>query len=93
VVTIAVRASIVLLTPVVWGNWNQHIPLVASSYFTSATGSLFPLFPWSAYILLGAGMGILYAIKPSSIPPAAAAGVGVMLILAGIALDGMPVRL
>jgi hypothetical protein len=33
---------------------------VASS-LTGATGSLFPLFPWAAYVFLGASLGLWYA--------------------------------
>jgi len=33
----------------------------AAAYFSPATGSQFPLFPWMGFILLGAGLGQLYA--------------------------------
>lgn len=95
-IAIGLSVCIVSLTPIIWGiDWRQQIPLVAGAYLTSTTGSLFPLFPWSAYILLGAATGILYVIRAHSTPPvpAAAAGFGVMLILVGLILDNMPVRL
>jgi acyltransferase len=54
-------AAIVGLTPVMWRiDWEYRLPLAIAAYLSPATGSLFPLFPWGAYILLGAVMGTLY---------------------------------
>lgn len=93
-IVIGASVCVVLLTPISWGiDWSRHIPFAAGAYLTSATGSLFPLFPWSAYILLGAGMGTLYAMRSIQSAPAPTAGFGAMLILAGLALEGIPVRL
>jgi uncharacterized membrane protein len=36
---------------------HHHISPWLASYLNTATGSLFPLFPWSAYVLSGAAMG------------------------------------
>ncbi len=51
-------AGVVLLTPLAWRlNTHPVLPVVLSAYLSTATGSLFPLFPWAAYILFGAGLG------------------------------------
>src|SRR4030095_1862405 len=61
-VTIALAAVAVFATPLVWTfDWTRVLPPFASAYFSPATGSQFPLFPWMGFILLGAGLGQLYA--------------------------------
>jgi uncharacterized membrane protein len=53
---------VVLLAPVVWNaDWSKPLPLGIASYFDSRTGSPFPLFPWSGYILFGTAVGFLRA--------------------------------
>ena len=48
--------------PLVWTiDWTRALPPFAAAYFSPATGSQFPLFPWMGFILLGAGLGQLYA--------------------------------
>ena len=48
-------------TPVVWTiDWAARLPLWLAAYLSPATGSLFPLFPWVAFVLLGAGLGQIY---------------------------------
>jgi uncharacterized membrane protein len=37
------------------------MPTWLAGYFTQTTGSLFPLLPWAAYVLVGAGLGQIYA--------------------------------
>jgi uncharacterized membrane protein len=60
--TIALAAATVLATPLVWTcDWTRVLPTFAAAYFSPATGSQFPLFPWMGFILLGAGLGQLYA--------------------------------
>ncbi len=62
VVALALTAAIVLLTPYLWGlAWPERLPLPVSSYVSPATGSQFPLFPWAGFVLLGAGLGQIYA--------------------------------
>ena len=57
-----IAAATILATPVTWTvDWPAVLPLTLASYLTPATGSLFPLFPWMAFVLLGAGFGQLYA--------------------------------
>lgn len=38
-------------------NWNEIVIAPVAAYFYSDSGSLFPLFPWAAYVLLGAVLG------------------------------------
>ncbi|MEO8258443.1 MAG: acyltransferase family protein [Acidobacteriota bacterium] len=54
-------AAIVGLTPVIWrANETGSLPIGAAAFLSPATGSLFPLFPWGAYVLFGAVLGHLY---------------------------------
>jgi len=54
-------AMAIIVTPVVWTiDWTA-LPPFAAAYLSPATGSQFPLFPWMGFILLGAGLGQLYA--------------------------------
>ena len=88
VVSLILVCIIVMVTPRLWlVDWPASLPLWASSYLEQDTGSLFPLFPWSGYILLGVGLGQLYARWGASNLPAFAnrvlLGGGVGLILGG----------
>ena len=50
--------AIILLTPLAWtAGWTDSLPVGISSYFSSKTGSYFPLFPWAGYVLFGVGLG------------------------------------
>jgi uncharacterized membrane protein len=62
-VTMLVLAGVMILTtPLAWEtDWLRLLPLSLASYFSPATGSQFPLFPWAAFILIGAGLGEIYA--------------------------------
>jgi uncharacterized membrane protein len=53
--------AIVLATPTLWlAEWPHRLPVWLSNYLEPGNGSQFPLFPWSAYILLGVVLGQLY---------------------------------
>ncbi|MFN7978673.1 MAG: heparan-alpha-glucosaminide N-acetyltransferase domain-containing protein [Vicinamibacterales bacterium] len=55
-------AVLVGLTPVMHDiDWTGRVPLLLSSYFSYATGSNFPLFPWAGFTLLGAVFGVTAA--------------------------------
>lgn len=55
-------AGAVLVTPWAWTvDWTRVLPRGAAAYLSPANGSLFPLLPWSAFLLLGASLGQLYA--------------------------------
>jgi surface polysaccharide O-acyltransferase-like enzyme len=62
--TIAVFAlaiAAVAFTHPIWViDWWQILPGWLAAYLSPARGSLFPLFPWAAYVLFGAGMGQIY---------------------------------
>jgi uncharacterized membrane protein len=52
---------VVAMTPITWRiSWQTLLPDAVAAYLTPHTGSLFPLFPWSAYGLLGAAVGAAY---------------------------------
>jgi uncharacterized membrane protein len=51
-------SAIIFLTPVVWSvDCTKLFPAPIAPYFTSQTGSYFPLFPWAGYVLFGAALG------------------------------------
>jgi uncharacterized membrane protein len=55
-------ATTVFATPVIWTvDWAAFLPLSLAAFLTPAVGSLFPLFPWMAFVLLGAGFGQVYS--------------------------------
>lgn len=47
----------VALTPAAWHGATGSLPIAVAAYVSPGTGSLFPLFPWSAYVFLGAALG------------------------------------
>jgi uncharacterized membrane protein len=62
ITALVLTAAIVLLTPFLWSvPWSERLPLGLASYFSPANGSQFPLFPWAGFVLLGAGLGQVYA--------------------------------
>jgi uncharacterized membrane protein len=55
-----VAVLLALATPLVWSvDWATALPLPFATYLNSMHGSLFPLFPWSAFLLAGAVAGHL----------------------------------
>lgn len=44
-------------------DWEEILPIQISSWFSPNTGSLFPLFPWGAYLFLGGAVGIYFQRK------------------------------
>jgi len=52
----------VVATPWVWRvEWSRTLPLWLVNYLTPSEGSQFPLFPWVGFVMLGSGLGQLYA--------------------------------
>jgi uncharacterized membrane protein len=85
-VALGLCAFVVLAAPI-FGviEWRNGVPLSVASYLNFRTGSLFPLFPWAGYILLGAAMGYgvhLWQQGASWLRGALPLG-GLLLILAG----------
>jgi uncharacterized membrane protein len=86
-VTIAGSLLIAFLTPLLWNSGLVNaLPLAMRSALIGTTGSLFPLLPWSAYVLLGAGLGTIYltVARSSSMLLKAFAPAGLVLMYAGI---------
>ena len=86
--TLALAAIAIFATPAVWRiDWTRMMPPFAAAYMSQATGSQFPLFPWMGFILLGAGLGQLYArwgaSDLSTFGQRALIGPGVTLVVAG----------
>ena len=58
----ALAAVVVLLTaPAARIDWTERVSPWVAPYLSTATGSLFPLLPWSAFVLTGAGLGQIYS--------------------------------
>jgi uncharacterized membrane protein len=54
-----------ILTPFVTNiNWIEIFPQPVAGYFYEGTGSLFPLFPWVGYVILGGVLGSYLAKHP-----------------------------
>lgn len=45
-------------------NWTLILPKPLAAYFYSGTGSLFPVFPWSGYVVSGGVLGCYLAQNP-----------------------------
>ena len=45
-------------------NWLDYFPQPIAGYFYGGTGSLFPLFPWAGYVVLGGVLGSYMARNP-----------------------------
>jgi len=92
--SLALAAIVVLLTPVAWSlDWTRWMPTWLVGYFTETTGSLFPLLPWAAYVLVGAGLGQIYARWGASdlrrYAHLALLAPGVLLVVSGLLLDSL----
>lgn len=60
-VLLTLTLIILLIGPAMWRiDFAKHIPLSIANYFNRIHGSLFPLFPWSAFIFSGALAGKFY---------------------------------
>jgi uncharacterized membrane protein len=60
--TLVLAVLAIVVTPLLWTvDWGRVLPPFAAAYLSPATGSQFPLFPWMGFVLLGAGLGQLYA--------------------------------
>jgi uncharacterized membrane protein len=58
---IGVTVAVVIATPLVWGvDFWGTVPVPIASYLNGLHYSLFPLFPWSAFLFAGALCGYFY---------------------------------
>ncbi len=95
VTSFVVAVLLVALTPLAWSrDWTWMPPWLAG-YVTPASGSLFPLLPWAAYVLVGAGLGQIYARWGAAdlrrYANLALLAPGVVLVPIGFALDALHV--
>jgi uncharacterized membrane protein len=57
--------AVIFLTPFIYTiDWSSILPAPLSGYMSSDNGSLFPLFPWISYILIGGVLGSYLAKNP-----------------------------
>lgn len=92
-----VAAVAVLATPLTWRQtWTDVTPLWFASFMSSETGSLFPFFPWAAFIFIGAALGVIYTHLWSRRPIGEVAawfwGVGIVVVLVGLLALALPFR-
>lgn len=79
---------IVICARFTWSTqWGSHVPAFIAAYCNGLGGSLFPLFPWSAYVCAGAWLGVWYLQRPSESASRLLAFSGTLMILAGISLQ------
>lgn len=96
IVTATASLLIAFTTPFLWNNPTVNgLPLAIHSALIGTTGSLFPLLPWSAYVLLGAALGTVYLTIANSstrmlkfFVPA-----GMLLMIAGVLSQGASLRI
>lgn len=61
-----VGITVSLLTPLVHSvEWYAHLPALLAAYLSYEGGSLFPIFPFAAYMLIGAWIGASIATLPT----------------------------
>ncbi|HEX6880693.1 MAG TPA: heparan-alpha-glucosaminide N-acetyltransferase domain-containing protein [Terriglobales bacterium] len=86
-VSLALACCIVVLTPAAWHtNWNGAL----SAYMNGNSGSLFPLFPWAAFILTGPSLALLFTRNTVALFPQRSFLLGVVLITLASAFQRAP---
>jgi len=48
-------------------NWANYLPIPFAAFLYQGTGSYFPIFPWSGYVICGAILGSYLAKNPESV--------------------------
>ncbi len=95
-VTGTLALGIAFTAPLAWRSpFLNSLPLALKSALIGTTGSLFPLLPWSAYIFLGATLGIAYVEFGQSAPALLRKAIpfGLLLLVSGIALERLSLHL
>lgn len=91
ITSFAAAVLLVALTPLAWSVDWHWMPSWLAGYFTPSSGSLFPVLPWAAYVLVGAGLGQIYARWGAAdlrrYANVALLGPGLGLALIGLLLD------
>jgi uncharacterized membrane protein len=98
IAALTIAIAIVVATPFLWSvEWTRVLPLSFASYLSPGSGSQFPLTPWCAYVLVGAGLGQIYSRWGAAHLPAFANLVlltpGLLLISASLLLQALHVPL
>jgi uncharacterized membrane protein len=58
---LGMAVGVIFLTPIMWTiNWWNFLPIPIASYLNGMYYSLFPIFPWSAFLFAGALTGYYY---------------------------------
>jgi hypothetical protein len=88
-------AALAVATPYAWAtDWTERLPLWLASYLSPATGSLFPLVPWTAYVLLGAGLGQIYshwgAARLEAFANRLLLGAGIAMVIGASVFERLP---
>ena len=89
-VTGILALGIAFVAPLAWRSpFVNSLPLAVKSALIGTTGSLFPLMPWSAYIFLGAALGVGYVKVGQSTPALLRKAIpcGLLLLVSGIELE------
>lgn len=87
-------ATVIMVTPILWAtNLTAVLPEWLAAYFTGTTGSLFPPFPWAAYVFAGAALGYAYSRMPLQSVALPAAFSGVALMSVGMLINKLPFSL
>jgi uncharacterized membrane protein len=89
-------ALLAVATPRAWAvDWTARLPLWLAAYLSPATGSLFPLIPWTSYVMLGAGLGQIYrqwgAARLASFANGFLLGAGAAMVVAANVLGSLPI--
>jgi len=97
-VALAIALAIIFATPVMWEHdFSRHLPLPVASYLNAKQGSYFPVFPWSAFVLLGAVTSNLFlAARAEGAERSMVRNFflsSIALVLVGILSDQVPIQI
>ena len=85
-----IALAVVVLTPLVWATGvAARLPEAAAPWLDEATGSRFPVFPFSAFVLAGALAGARLGRAPAASRHRLELVAGTLLVLLGALLAGL----